>query len=151
MFGVSCEGVEGAAYSGKHRVVEPRLLRVGEAPQWLRQGEREHKVAYWEQLGLLRGGPLRLRLPAALQAGAVVAGVVGEVDFGAVATAVNLRAKRRGAAREDGVRGPVVGAGEQVAVGRGKARPVRREDGREVHDVIAAGGWCRVSFAVAGA
>jgi hypothetical protein len=31
-----------------------------------------------------------------------------------------------------------MGAGEQVAVGRGKARPVRREDGRKVQGVIAA-------------
>ena len=70
----------------------------------------------------------------------MVAGVVGEVDFGAVATAVNLRAKRRGAARHDGIRRPEMGAGEQVAMGRGKARPVRREDGREVQGVRVAWG-----------
>ena len=69
----------------------------------------------------------------------MVAGVVGEVDFGAVATTVNLRAKRRGAARHDGIRRPVVGASEQVAMGRGKARPVRREDGREVQGVPLRG------------
>ena len=70
----------------------------------------------------------------------MVAGVVGEVDFGAVATAVNLGTERWGATRHHGVRRPVMGAGEQVAVGRGKARPVHREDGRKVQGVRASRG-----------
>ena len=64
--------------------------------------------------------------------------MIGEVDFGAVATPVNLGPERWGATRHHGVRSPVMGAGEQVAVGRGKARPVRSEDGREVQGGVAA-------------
>jgi len=59
--------------------------------------------------------------------------MIGEVDFGTITAAVNLSTKHGGAARNDSGRCPVMGTGKQMAMGRGKARPMRPKDGRQIH------------------
>jgi hypothetical protein len=59
-----------------------------------RQREHDVEVRHWQQLGLPGGQPLRARLPLALRAMPVAAGVVGAADEATIGAGLGVAAQR---------------------------------------------------------
>jgi hypothetical protein len=119
--------LEGGGALAENEWIENLGMDEAEMAEFFREGEGDHEVGHGQEPGFLFGGPDLLVERAALGAGAVVAAMIGVVNFPAAFALIALAAEGGRAAREDAPHGPVVVGGELVPVGMGVAFPMPAE------------------------
>jgi hypothetical protein len=116
----------------EQKVVDHRLVLIGDVGDWAWECEDEVEVADWQELGLARGEPVPRRGTLALGAVPVAAGVVGDRRVLAVLAACDVAAERHRSAALDRAHHLELAEADVTGVGGTPCGPVVAEDVRDI-------------------
>src|SRR5438094_8314871 len=96
MFGIGRDGENGLRGGLEQQIVDDCLILIGELGDCRREREDHVEVWHRQELGLALGEPALCRRALALRTMPVAAGIVSDGRVGAVLTARDMAAERRG-------------------------------------------------------
>jgi hypothetical protein len=116
MLRVGGDGAQRLGRRAQQDGIDGLLVLEGDLGHRRRQREHDVEVWSWQQFGLPGGKPLSARLPLALRAMPVAAGIVGAADEAALGARLGVTAQRRRPTPLDGAHRPPLDAAEMTVM-----------------------------------